>query len=182
MKLLLVSLAAAAWAASGHVNTFEITVCLNPQSNAIAVTQGQGAASQILGSAGVKIAWRRDIRSCSSAERAIVITLSHNAPADLHPDELAYALPYEHTRIVVFWDRVLRAGGPAGTSSLLGHVLAHEIVHMLQGIERHSTSGLMKAKWDHGDYVEMQRRTLQMTDEDITLIERGIARRQAVGR
>jgi hypothetical protein len=47
---------------------------------------------------------------------------------------------------------------------------------MLQGVEQHSASGVMKQKWDHRDYVEMQRRPLRLTDEDILLIHQGMKR------
>jgi hypothetical protein len=55
---------------------------------------------------------------------------------------------------------------------LLGHVLAHEITHILQGVESHSASGVMKNKWDYRDYVEMQRRPLA-SQTTTFLIRRG---------
>jgi hypothetical protein len=76
---------------------------------------------------------------------------------------------------VLFYDRVLTAASPAVTPYLLGHVLAHEIVHMLQGIEQHSASGLMKVRWDNRDYADMQRGGLKLTTDDIELIDRGLA-------
>jgi hypothetical protein len=86
-------------------------------------------------------------------------------------------MPYEQTHIVVFYDRVVAAAHPIGVSSLLGHVLAHEIVHILQGLDRHSSTGVMKEKWDYRDYVEMQRRPLSFTNEDLQLIRQGLVNR-----
>jgi hypothetical protein len=60
---------------------------------------------------------------------------------------------------------------------LLGHVLAHEIGHILQGVERHSSTGLMKERWDYRDYVEMQRQPLRFTAEDLLLIQQGLKNR-----
>jgi hypothetical protein len=57
---------------------------------------------------------------------------------------------------------------------LVGHVLAHEIVHMLQGVNLHSSSGIMKPRWDSRDYVDMQRGRLNFTEEDIRLIHSGL--------
>jgi hypothetical protein len=54
-------------------------------------------------------------------------------------------------------------------------VLAHEIVHMLQGVEEHSAGGLMKARWDNRDYADMQRGGLKLTKDDLELIDRGLA-------
>jgi hypothetical protein len=46
-------------------------------------------------------------------------------------------------------DRVelLSTGREASASAILGHVLAHEIGHVLLGTTKHSDSGLMKAWW-----------------------------------
>ena len=63
---------------------------------------------------------------------------------------------------MLFYDRVLTAASPAVTPYLLGHVLAHEIVHMLQGVEEHSSSGMMKPRWDNRDYADMQRTHLTL--------------------
>ena len=60
----------------------------------------------------------------------------------------------EHTR-----------GGP-----LLGHVLAHEIAHLVEGIPRHSETGLMKASWTARDYSAMARGRLALAKEDVAII------------
>jgi hypothetical protein len=59
---------------------------------------------------------------------------------------------------------------------LLGHVLAHEITHILQGVARHSAEGVMKAHWTEDDFAEMSFKPLRFTEEDITLIHYGFER------
>jgi hypothetical protein len=54
---------------------------------------------------------------------------------------------------------------------LLGHVLAHEIVHVLQGIKRHSDQGLMKARWTREEILQMEKQPLKLTAEDIRIIQ-----------
>jgi hypothetical protein len=108
---------------------------------------------------------------------SIVITVSEHTPPADHPGALAYAMPYERTHIVVFYDRLLDNVPPSAMPALLGHVLAHEIAHILQGTDHHSASGVMQAKWTHGDYVDMQRRPLRFTEEDLMLIRQGIQNR-----
>jgi hypothetical protein len=54
-----------------------------------------------------------------------------------YPGALARALVFEGTRIEVFYERVRRMVGPRRFPSLLGHVLAHEIAHVLQGVDLH---------------------------------------------
>jgi hypothetical protein len=110
---------------------------------------------------------------CTAGGNGIVVTVSNVTPRDLHGGALAYALPYERTHIVLFYDRVLNTVGPNSVPALLGHVLAHEIVHILQGVAVHSATGIMKERWDSQDYAEMQRGRLKFTRDDIDLIGQG---------
>ena len=93
------------------------------------------------------------------------------------PGALAYALPYEGAHVQLFYDRITEAGDSALLSRLLAHVLVHEITHILQRSSRHSTHGIMKARWDREDYVQMKLMPLPFADEDIDLIRKGLAAR-----
>ena len=73
---------------------------------------------------------------------------------------------------MVFFDRVMEK--PGNVSILLGHVIAHEVTHILQGVARHSESGVMKAQWTGADYREMTWEPLQFTDDDVMLIHSGL--------
>jgi hypothetical protein len=162
------------WAADGaRTPKRVVTACLNPGVNGSMVYRGQATAAQILNNAGIRLDWGRDERACAQG-KGIVFTVSLETPLNRHPGALAYALPFDGTRVVLFYDRVLRAAGPAAAPSLLGHVLAHEIVHKLQGVDAHSASGLMKPRWDKRDYDAMQRAPLPFTQEDLTLMDRGL--------
>jgi hypothetical protein len=44
--------------------------------------------------------------------------------------------------------------------SVTAVVLAHEITHVLEGTRRHSSTGIMKARWDNHDNFEIGRQTL----------------------
>jgi hypothetical protein len=57
------------------------------------------------------------------------------------------------------------------------HVLAHEIVHILEGCSRHSASGLMKAQWNKAEISQMQSTDLPIAREDIDLVHRGMEKR-----
>jgi hypothetical protein len=166
-----------AWAGDGaQTSKRVVTACLNPGANASMMYRGQATAAQILKQAGVRLEWRGDESACAGG-RGLVVTVSRSTPVDQHPGALAYAQPFERTHVVLFYDRVLTAASPAVTPYLLGHVLAHEIVHMLQGVEQHSASGVMKARWDNRDYADMQRAHLKLTQDDIDLIGRGLEQR-----
>ena len=64
-------------------------------------------------------------------------------------------------------------------AALLAHVMAHEIAHVLQGINRHSESGILKARWSDGDCARLASLPLLFTHEDAILIHRGLEERGA---
>ena len=166
-----------AWASdAGLTSKSVVTVCLNPGGNAAIVNQGRVAAAQIFKQAGIRLAWRDDERSCISARNGIVVTLSRATPEGRLPGALAYARLFEGTHIVLFYDRVLKLLTLPEVPTLLGYVLAHEIAHLLQGVDGHSASGIMKAHWDSRDYADMQRGRLSFTEDDILLIHSGLDR------
>jgi hypothetical protein len=90
---------------------------------------------------------------------------------------MAYAKPYEGVHIEVLYDRMQKVQGRS-RPVLLGHVLAHELTHLLEAIARHSATGVMKAQWDLSDYCQMLRAPLVFTTGDIELIQRGIDARE----
>jgi hypothetical protein len=105
----------------------------------------------MFGAIGVKLDW-----GCSKpgSQEPIVISLAADAPENRKPGELAYALPYEGTHIVIFHDRVSKMA-PNQAPSVLAHVLVYEVTHIVQGIPRHSETGVMKAQWDSSDFTQM---------------------------
>ena len=89
------------------------------------------------------------------------------------------AFPYAPggVRITFFRDRLQTFfnARPSGAGSVLGHLMAHEITHVLQGISRHSETGLMRAHWSPEDYRQMPSKLLPLTPYDIKLIRMGVA-------
>jgi hypothetical protein len=118
----------------------------------------------------VQIDWREH-RDCLAG--AIRVTIQMFTSPHQLPGALAYALPYEGTHIVVFYDRVQHTASRQ-VRALTAHVMAHEIAHILEGIKRHSQSGLMKAYWEDADLAQMARKPLPFTDQDIMLIHNGL--------
>jgi hypothetical protein len=93
---------------------------------------------------------------------------------------MAYAQPYDGVHIVVLYDRIEKsANGPSQVSAFLAHVMTREITHLLQGISRHSQTGVMKARWDAHDLLQMAQNPLPFAPEDINLIQRGLRLRAA---
>jgi hypothetical protein len=124
---------------------------------------------------GVQIVWHPN-RSCPPD--AIRISFSDRTDRNFRSDALAYALPYEATHIEVFYNR-LRQQPASLQPVLLAHVLVHEIVHILQGVSRHSASVIMMAHWNTSELDDMVFKPLRFTDEDIRLIRLGLQARES---
>jgi len=155
---------------------------LNPGSMVV-LARAEDITSRMFKNAGVGVEWRSaGLGACRKPQQTptIVIDFATNTPPSQYPGALAYALPYEGTHIVVMLDRIQKkAAGPAQVSPVLAHVLTHEITHILQGISRHSETGVMKALWDSHDFLQMTESPLPFTPEDIALIQRGLRLRAA---
>jgi hypothetical protein len=170
-----------AWAGdAGRMPQHLVTVCLNLGGNAGTIARGEATATQILKQAGIRLEWRLDENSCTAEGNGLVVSVSYSTPEDRHRGEFAYAMPFERTHIALLYDRVLSCVAAYAVPILLGHVMAHEIVHMLQGVNVHSASGIMKAHWNYHDYVDMQRAQLKFSRDDIDLIDHGLEWRAAM--
>jgi hypothetical protein len=166
-----------AWASTVTLEVRQpVVVCMQAGvASPWVVTRAEAIAAQIFAGVGVRIEWKHGERYCKSrSEQTIIVSLSTGAPATRVPGALAYAQPYEGVHIEVFFDRILKTVDPLRVPGLLGHVLAHEITHILQGVNRHSEEGVMKAHWDERDHIEMNWKPLPFTAEDADLIQRGM--------
>ena len=167
--------AAGAWAGvEGRSKEYKVLVCTTMHHDFV-VQRADFIAANMFAEIGVQIDWHSN-RSCPPD--AIRIIYTDCGSRKFPPDALAYALPYETTHIEVFNDR-LRAHPARGLPILLAHVLVHEITHVLQGVPRHSLSGIMRARWSTEDYNEMIFRPLRFTAADVDLIRLGIEAREA---
>jgi hypothetical protein len=159
------------------LSTVKVCVEAGPAQPFI-VTQAESRAGQMFSDIGVKIEWRRGRRDCQARpEETIYIRLSVDSPATLAPGVLAYAMPYEGTHIEVFFDRILKMVEQRRLTALLAHVLAHEVAHILEGVNRHSDDGLMKSNWSEADYMQMSWKPLPFAPVDVLLIQLGLETR-----
>jgi hypothetical protein len=116
-----------------------------------------------------------DADKCPANQNQVIqIHLNTGVPAERFAGALAFAMPYEGIHIQVFVDRIRKMVDSKRVPILLAHVLVHEITHILQGVNRHSACGIMKAKWDRDDYRKMWWKPLTFTEKDIKLIHLGL--------
>jgi len=162
-----------------HVGAPVIPVCTDTAVGIgwAEMSQAKGMASRMFAPAGVTIVWKAMDNRCP-ADALKVSLVNQSAPAD-HPNSYAYALPYDGTHIILFWDRIKQYPEERGLPYLLAHVLVHEITHILQGFPHHSETGVMKARFATADVGRMERHPLAFTTEDLQLIQRGLQIRRA---
>jgi hypothetical protein len=157
----------------------EILVCLERIAQASTSTTyiAQSEASKLLARAAVHVEWVHG-RACQSSA-AIQVHLTVQTPDTLLPGALAFCQPTARDDIRVLYDRVQAMVSPAREPHLLAYVLAHEIVHILEGTGRHSATGIMKAQWTPEDYSDIASGHLNFASEDIELVHGGVIVRQA---
>ena len=157
-----------------------VTVCMDQTDTRVApgvLLFSRGLASRMFAGIGVQIDWRSNLNQCPDG--GIRIRLNFHTPESLRPGALAYARPYDGTNILLFYDRIAEIPSKQQVPYVLGHVLAHEITHILQGISRHSASGVMKANWTPYDFACMLVQPLRFEEQDVDLIYAGLARRES---
>ena len=147
----------------------------------------QGQATWLFKEAGIHLEWRSGApQEDPNADRVVGIAFIPKAPPFFqrpgHELALAAAQPYTEglTSIQIFTDRVLNLLEPFNeheSGRLLGHIFAHELAHVIEGIARHSEAGLMKPLWVHADYPIMVRGGgLLFTAHDVDLLREGLWR------
>jgi len=152
----------------------------------------QQVATTIFAGIHVQLMWTGQMQRASNlgascvdepATHDLAVEIVPHAPASFSDGALAMAMPYADSgvRIVIFYDRVvpLLQGHHAPQATVLGYVLAHEIAHVLQGIARHSETGIMRACWTDSDFKLIGVRQLMFTPEDVQLIRHRLRPREA---
>ena len=154
----------------------KLTVCVRGETvdRPFVRPAAQALAAKMFADIGISLEWRKWKPADESSQTSIVIELTSGTPENFKPGALGYATPHEGRHINVFLDRI---GTMEHPEAVLAHVMAHEITHVLQGVCRHSATGLMKAHWTRHDLSEMRCKPLHFTQEDLILLYHGLATR-----
>jgi hypothetical protein len=168
-----------------HAEDCNVTVYVQAGSNQGAILLGaERTATAMFREIGVEVRFRNGAVPAHAADDScgapIVMEIENHATGfPVSEDAVAFAAPYSSggTSIHVFADRILKGNGVQFATVLFAHALAHEITHVLEGTCRHSTEGVLKARWDRQDDDRMMSHPLPFAAIDMELIHRGIARR-----
>ena len=155
----------------------ELTIYVVNEANAPMrfLMPAEGTAARMFEKIGIRLEWRSNKAAFSPSQpQPIVVTLVRGTPKSSNPKALAYSLPFEGIHITIFFDRIEDSPTPA---TLLAHVMAHEITHILQRVNHHSREGVMKPVWGQDEFCAMRRAPLAFTPDDVELINSGLAAR-----
>ena len=106
---------------------------------------------------------------------------------DRHDHRLAYTA-LGSRQIVLWTDQTARAArgkwdsarpprlGSRDMGRALGRVLAHELGHLVLGLTRHDSSGLMRASFRQGDLTGKRSESLGIAEEDVDKLRGRLAR------
>jgi hypothetical protein len=187
MKIIAMTMVAAALGSTAGAREAQpgpdrtVTVCMEAGMGDDIMPLARGIATRMFEGIGVTIHWRVGFTGCPV--HAIRVSIRDHTPATLLPGALAYALPLEGVHIRVLYDRVVFVAPQNQLlTRVMAHVLAHEITHILEGVPRHSQTGVMKPHWDAADYGRMLHKPLPFAPEDIALIDAGLAARARAAR
>lgn len=176
---MLVLMAAAVGAQAKEADIVVFLQSNHERSAIIGVAERQ--ATRILASAGISVQWRSgeaDYHGHAEVIEAVLTRPDQNyKPAALASAELGVQ---SGTRIEVFYNRIAGYRRREDVAPLLAHVLAHEIVHIVEGQNRHSDTGIMKARWDGMDRELMRANTLPFADEDLRMIHAWVERHNRI--
>jgi hypothetical protein len=133
----------------------------------------------------VQIARRKDSyrAPADSCGPPIRILIEHGGRRSAGKNVLANTTPYRGmgSTIHVYLDRIVTAGPLPATGTVLAYVFAHEITHLVEGIDRHSDSGILKAFWSKEDYKRIRDFKLTFDARDVEMLRDRMARLKLSG-
>jgi hypothetical protein len=138
----------------------------------------QHDASRIFSATGIRLHWTNALQDTDvpKGERPhLKVRIIRDSPDNRVGRKLGVALRSEDNRYLVayaFYFRIENLADQIGAdpAPVLGHVIAHEIGHLLLPYDSHTTTGIMGRGWDRGRVKGMGKGVLAFTPEHATLI------------
>lgn len=166
------------------VTVYVVTDLLPP---AAMLPRAEAKTTAVFRDIGVTVHWQKGVPPATPPGNAcgapLVIRTESSSQVQVHvsAEALAYAAPFVDTGtcIHVLLDRILASTTESLAPVVLAYVLAHEITHVLERINRHSKEGIMKAHWEPSDYRLMTYKGFAFAAEDVEMIHLGIAQRMS---
>ncbi len=144
--------------------------------------QAQQEASRILGAVGIRLVWVSGQMPQGARYLVIRVISEPMSPMTRNASVLGTAASSKSngaTTASLFYERIVQESGRLGVdaSLLLGHVMAHEMGHLLLPGGSHTPTGLMKAGWDRHQSVLASTGKLTFAPNQASLIRARLSTR-----
>jgi hypothetical protein len=172
-KILIPALFAGLFARAAQSPDPDIVVFVHHASQyATVVTTAEVQAQRMLASVGIAVVFRLGKSNYQGTAEVIEAAVINRRDVTAKPGVLGVTDlgVRSGTRVEIFYNRIRAGGGDSQAASVLAHVLVHEITHVLEGVKRHSETGIMKAHWEAKDWRAIRCAPLPFADDDIRLI------------
>jgi hypothetical protein len=164
------------------------------------LVRSEGEATAILNQAGLAVGWldcpltAAELESYPACQKPMgtgdfavkILTVRDADRFSTHQEVLGRALECPREQIgcsaYVFYHHVLELArdGDTAESQLLGHVLAHEIGHLLLGPNSHTAIRIMRAEWNRQDLQAIAKAYLFFTDQQARRIREVVSVRKTI--
>jgi hypothetical protein len=136
--------------------------------------RAQSEATYVFRLSGITLVWV-DAKGCQNSCLTVRIVVQAISAKSRNPHMLGVAPSTEEARginVWIFYPRVRAYSSDLGihASTLLGHVMAHEMGHLLLPLGAHSLTGIMRAEWDPAQVRNATRGRLTFTPDQAALI------------
>ncbi len=150
------------------------------------LTQGEQQASQVFWEAGIEVKWLNCKVPAASEEESRIcreaVSLGHFhlgiVRKSLGSKREAMGISFvandgSGSYADLFYEPMKELHKSDGTNlaSLLGHVAAHEVGHLLLGANSHSKAGIMRPRWTAGELGNTGVRRLVFTDKESSMMK-----------
>jgi hypothetical protein len=169
-------------------NIVNVSVYNDAGAPANLLVQAENIATRVFEQAGVKVKWIncpvvvQGLPDSEICRKAIFPTYFQQRIVPPHAglSESSFGVSYLSPEGIgcysyVFYARIAEQHrrNEQNAAVLLGHVMAHEIAHLLLGTNSHSASGIMRAHWYHQELASADKGLLLFTpDQARTMTER----------
>jgi hypothetical protein len=162
-----------------------VDVCME-STNALSVYESQAKllVSEIFAPIGVDLNWHPCLSGneewgSETARTPFRIRWAQHPPSTAPAGALAAARPFGSSdHAITLYEIPLQrflTQYPNAPAVVLAYVLAHELAHVMQGLQHHSASGILKPNWSYREYYLMLSGALTFTPKDVDLIRDGLA-------
>jgi hypothetical protein len=159
---------------------------LHAEEDAAAVFRRAGIETEWKNCSGAEIVAQVGKRCSDVAYPASLVLRIEKRPRGLNAEPLGIAYQSEDGQGAycdVFLEPIeeLEQAYAVSLDSLVGHVVAHEVAHLLLGLHSHSANGLMRARWGLQTMEELKHGVLEFNArQSAVMVERlGVAQERA---